>query len=55
MDSTARRQSITLGNSKLDGWIEVAGGLNPGDEVVAEPLENLKDGQRVKVTQVNSL
>jgi len=45
----ATRRSITLGTNRQAGWIEVVSGINPGDVLIADPPEALKEGQRVRV------
>lgn len=51
----ATQQSITLGEHVQDGWREVVAGLNPGDVVVAEPSDSLKEGQRVRIAGESNL
>ncbi|MCP4453866.1 MAG: HlyD family efflux transporter periplasmic adaptor subunit [Planctomycetes bacterium] len=51
--TAARRatlRSITLGEHVQDKWIEVIAGLNPGDVLIADPSDTLKEGQRVRIT-----
>lgn len=45
----ATRRSITLGTKRQAGWIEVVSGINPGDVLIADPPDALKEGQRVRV------
>lgn len=47
--STAQRRNVTLGTARLDGWIEVLHGLQPGDRLIADDPNRLRDGQRVRV------
>lgn len=49
------QQSITLGEHVQDGWIAVTAGLNPGDVLVADPSDELKEGQRVRITGESDL
>ena len=49
VESNARRQEITLGGGRQDGWVEVVSGLNLGDMVIGEPTGGLKEGQKVHV------
>jgi HlyD family secretion protein len=44
----ARRAAIEAG-IEGEGWLEVKGGLSPGDRVVLHPDRELEDGQRVRV------
>ena len=51
----ATQRSITLGEHVQDQWIEVVAGLNPGDVLIAEPPDGLKEGQRVRITGESNL
>ncbi len=51
----ATQRSITLGEHIQDRWIEVIAGLNPGDVLVDESSEPLKEGQRVRITGESNL
>jgi len=46
--STAKLQEITLGGNRQDGWVDVVSGLNLGDTVIAEPIDELEDGLKVR-------
>jgi len=46
----ATRREVRLGSQGQDGWIETLTGLQPGDKVIAEPVAELEEGQRVRVT-----
>ncbi len=46
----ATQRSVTLGEHVQDKWIEVIAGLNPGDILIAEPADTLKEGRRVRIT-----
>ncbi len=41
---------IDLGMATKDGLVEVTGGLNAASRVIASDRENLRDGQRIRVT-----
>jgi len=45
---TVARQTITLGE-RQPGYIEVAGGLAPGTPVVVDGVNNIEDGQSVRL------
>ncbi len=47
-DQRATRREITLGRQQQDGWIETVSGLTLGDTLIAEPTQELKQGQRVR-------
>jgi multidrug efflux pump subunit AcrA (membrane-fusion protein) len=48
----ANRRTVQTG-SVLGEFVEVTSGLSPGEPVVVRGGFNLKDGDRVNVTQVN--
>jgi multidrug efflux pump subunit AcrA (membrane-fusion protein) len=45
---TASHRTIQLGQMQIDGWVAVASGLSPGDQLISD-FEGLRDGQRVRV------
>jgi len=45
----AVHKPVQLGEAQIDGWVEIVSGLNVGDALIVEQ-ENLKDGQRIRVT-----
>jgi RND family efflux transporter MFP subunit len=45
----ANHRTIQLGQTQQDDWILVISGLAPGDQLISDN-ENLRDGQRVRVT-----
>jgi len=49
---TASRRTVQTGSVTGD-FVEVTSGINPGDPVIVRGGFNLKDGDRVNVTQVN--
>ena len=49
---TANRRTVQTG-SMIGDFVEVTSGINPGDPVIVRGGFNLKDGDRVNVTQVN--
>jgi HlyD family secretion protein len=48
---TAAHRMLTLGDTRLDGWIEVTSGLQPGDDVISGDVSAIKEGQKVKAIQ----
>lgn len=46
----AMLREVSLGFSRQDGWIETVSGLQPGDKVIAEPVSDLEEGKRVRIT-----
>jgi len=44
----AMLRNVTLGGARIDNWIEVTQGLQPGDAVIADSA-GLKEGERVKI------
>jgi HlyD family secretion protein len=57
-DGTVKRKIVTTGIQDMS-YIEITGGLNPGDEIVSAPYsavsKTLKDGTRVKVVAKDKL
>jgi len=47
-----RRRSVRTGGLEGD-WVEIAGGLRPGEQVITRGGFNVKEGDPVKVIQVN--
>ena len=47
--AVAVSKSVKVGSAKMDGWIEIAEGLQPGDLVVTGSASELKDGKKVTV------
>lgn len=47
-EGKAKRVTVTLGQRDGD-WVEVRGGVNPGDEVIVAGQQNLKEGAPTKV------
>ncbi|HKB79341.1 MAG TPA: efflux RND transporter periplasmic adaptor subunit [Thermoanaerobaculia bacterium] len=47
-DGKLERRAVTLGNQAGDD-VEVLAGINPGDELVVQGPDNLRDGQTVQV------
>ncbi len=45
----AAQKSIQAGNTKRDGWTEIASGLQPGELVIVRSGSELSDGRRVRV------
>jgi RND family efflux transporter MFP subunit len=52
--SIAESRSVTIGNSRIGDWIEVTAGLNPGDKLIVNPPQNLRDGRRVSITDATT-
>ncbi|MEX2216870.1 MAG: efflux RND transporter periplasmic adaptor subunit [Phycisphaeraceae bacterium] len=46
---TATKRTLRLGRATQDGWIEVVEGLNPGDALILDPPDNLREGERVVI------
>ena len=47
--SVAVRKTVTVGEAQIDGWVQIASGLNVGDALIVEQ-DDLHDGQRVRIT-----
>jgi len=45
----AERRSVTAGRTRMDGWIEIDAGLQPGDLLIAEAPPDLAVGDRIRV------
>ena len=43
------RRVITLGDAKIDGWVEVTQGIQPGDAVITSDIASLKEGRKVRI------
>ncbi|MCP3903929.1 MAG: HlyD family efflux transporter periplasmic adaptor subunit [Planctomycetes bacterium] len=43
------RRDVVTGVLVLDGWIEIEGGLRPGDLLIADPAPGLEAGDRIEV------
>ncbi|TCO07055.1 efflux RND transporter periplasmic adaptor subunit [Natronoflexus pectinivorans] len=48
-NQTLTRTKVTTGIER-DGWIEITGGIQPGQKIVAGNLDSLEDGMKVNVT-----
>ena len=48
-NSRLRRQRVTLGSTQGNDWVAVLKGLNPGDVLVTDPADDLKEGQRIQI------
>lgn len=53
-ESRLKKRAVTLGGERGDGWVAVLEGLQPGDALVAEPTDELEQGQRVSVVEEES-
>jgi HlyD family secretion protein len=51
VENVAHRQQVSLGTARLDGWVAVEAGLNPGDRVILDPPADLATGQRIEMIQ----
>ena len=49
-DQTVEQREVILGARDV-GWVEILGGLSPGETIVVDGLLNLRDGSRVQVEQ----
>lgn len=47
---TAVLRTVTLGGTVLDGWVEALSGLNPGDRVIVDGADRVREGTKVRVT-----
>ncbi len=45
----AVHQPVTLGAARLEGWIEIASGLSPGDRLIADAPPGLSNGRSVRI------
>ncbi len=45
----AEQRTVELGSSKQDGWVSIASGLQPGDQLIASDVATLHDGARIRV------
>jgi len=52
-DGTAVRRNVTTARASGENWV-VTGGLNPGDKVITQGLNNLKSGAKVKAVPAST-
>jgi RND family efflux transporter MFP subunit len=45
----AEQRTVALGGAKQNGWTSVASGLQPGDQVIAGDVSNLRTGTKVRI------
>ncbi len=45
----AEQRTVELGTSKQDGWVSIASGLQPGDQLIASDVAHLHEGARIRV------
>ena len=45
----AEQRSVELGTSRQDGWVSIASGLQPGDQLIAGDPSHLHSGAKVRV------
>lgn len=50
VDGKAVRQSVTLGQREF-GLVEIADGLNAGDQVIVKGIQQVRDGAKVEVSE----
>ncbi|HEY3322453.1 MAG TPA: efflux RND transporter periplasmic adaptor subunit [Planctomycetota bacterium] len=48
--SVALRRGVQTGPVRLNDWIEIVSGLQPGDALIDNPPASLKDGQKIRVS-----
>ncbi|MGB7157276.1 MAG: efflux RND transporter periplasmic adaptor subunit [Tepidisphaeraceae bacterium] len=46
----AEQRTVELGTSKHEGWISIASGLQPGDQLIATDPSQLRNGAKIKIT-----
>ena len=49
--NVARQRTVTLGAARMQDWIEVAAGLQPGDRLIVSPTSGLSDGRKIRPVQ----
>ncbi|MEK6674263.1 MAG: efflux RND transporter periplasmic adaptor subunit [Planctomycetota bacterium] len=42
-------RKVSLGGTKVDGWVEVVEGLHPGDRLIVADPGSLRDGERIRI------
>ena len=47
----ALKRDVAVGSARMEGWIEVTQGLQPGDAVIVGDTAKLKDGQSVRIVE----
>jgi RND family efflux transporter MFP subunit len=47
------KRAVLLGAQRKDGYVQVIKGLNSGDPVIINPPSDLKQGDRIKITNLN--
>jgi HlyD family secretion protein len=48
---TALQRPVTLGSARIDGWIEITEGLQPGDALIVGDRSGLRDGDAVRFVE----
>ena len=52
--NTAARRTLTMTDMKLDGWVAVREGLQPGDLLIASDTSSLREGTRIRILSEES-
>jgi HlyD family secretion protein len=47
--NVAISRSVVVGTYRVGDWIEVSSGLNPGDKVIVNPPQGLREGRKVSI------
>lgn len=47
----ATHRMLTLGDSRIDGWIEATSGVQPGDDLITGDTSSISEGLKVKVAE----
>lgn len=42
-------RTISIARTTPDGWVHVDSGVQPGDRLIVDPPDNLKDGSRIRI------
>lgn len=45
----AEQRTVELGTSRQDGWVSIASGLQPGDQLIGSDVATLRDGAKIRI------
>ena len=51
VDQVALRRPVTPGRARLDDWIAISEGVQPGDRLIVEAPAGLQEGQRIRLLE----
>ena len=51
VDQVARRRPVTLGRARLEDWVAISAGVQPGDRLIVNAPADLVEGQRIRLLE----